>query len=383
MAPPAGGAAWDGTQAEAEVLLCGRMTLSRRAWLLAAGSVLGACSEPSVRELPAVSWEGENLRVATDVETPMCGGTAPYMDRLLGALGEQLGATPPGSPIYYLLDGDLDEYDTPCVPEAYGCSDSTAAYTHIAPFDHELVHLARSAIGFSYPLIEEGAAEYWGDDADVRGPLQGGVLDFDGEGALFPFPLYPRAGHFVAYLVNVHGDAAFEDLSLQTSFDTTLDEFRGVVRDVYGQELDELVTDYEASYPECPQREYRAAFGECTFAPARPLCDSDGPLVVRRRFSCGDEDVLGPRLGRQWTTIPIELESDGLLGFVFEANPATDVELTVRKCGGGCPPSMVGPLEPSETLRQAPFTAGSYVIEIEWPQGQELEVDLEFFGPCG
>lgn len=95
------------------MLLCGRMTLSRRAWLLAAGSVLGACSEPSVRELPAVSWEGENLRVATDVEIPMCGGTAPYMDRLLGALGEQLGATPPGSPIYYLLDGDLDEYDTP------------------------------------------------------------------------------------------------------------------------------------------------------------------------------------------------------------------------------------------------------------------------------
>lgn len=51
-----------------------------------------------------------------------CGGTAPYMDRVLGAMGEQLGAAPSGWPIDDLLEGDLGEYDTPCEPGAYvGC----------------------------------------------------------------------------------------------------------------------------------------------------------------------------------------------------------------------------------------------------------------------
>lgn len=113
--------------------------------------------------------------------------------------------------------------------------------------------------------------------------------------------------------------------------------------DVYGEELEGLVEDYEASYPECPQIDYRAAFAECTFTPARPLCGTDGALVVRRRFSCGDDDVLGPRLGRQWATIPVEVES--AFGFVFDATPATGVGLKLRRCGGGCPPVTEGPLD--------------------------------------
>lgn len=261
-------------------------------------------------------------------------------------------------------------------------SDGAAAYARIAPLDHEIVHLARAGIDFSYPLIEEGAAEYWGDDADIRGPLHGNVLDIAERGADFPFPLYPRAGHFVAYLVDVHGEAAFGELSVRTSFESSLETFREVVRDVYGQELEALVEDYEASYPECPQIEYRAGFGECAFTPARAICDENGSVVVRRRFSCGDDDVLGPRLGRQWATIPIEVDSPGF-GFVFDATPAAGVELKLRRCGGGCPPSTMGPFEPSETVRLALVEPGVYVFEIEWAEGGEIEVGLEVVGGCG
>lgn len=349
--------------------------------LAAIAVATAACSEPAARPLPAVSWEGEHLSVATDVETPLCGGTAPYMDRLLGALGEHFDAPLPDRPVYYLLDGDLTEYDTPCEPDAYGCSDGSDAYAHLVPFDHEIVHLARSGIGFSYPLIEEGAAEYWGDDADIRGPLQGDVLDIAEQGSEFPFPLYPRAGHFVAYLVGVHGEAAFQQLSLATSFESSLEAFRGAVRDVYGQELEALVEDYEASYPECPQIDYRAAFGECAFTAARPICEDGSPLVVQRRFSCGDADVLGPRLGRQWATIPIEVDSG--FSFVFDATPATGVELKLRRCGGGCPASTMGPFEPSETVRLALVDAGSWVFELEWPEGEEIDVELGIYGGCG
>lgn len=358
------------------------MRLVHAAWLSLVGVVASGCSEPAARELPPVSWEGEHLRVATDVETPMCGGTAPYMDRLLGALGEQLGAAPPGWPVYYLLEGDLGEYDTPCESGAYGCADGVAAYAPIAPLDHEIVHLARSAVGFSYPFIEEGAAEYWGDDADIRGPLQGDVLELAAQGNEIQFPFYPRAGHFVAYLVDTHGEESFRELSRQTDYGSSLEAFDGALVDVYGEGLGALAEDYEDSYPVCPQRQYRAAFGECVFTPARPICGPEGSLVVRRRFSCGDEDVLGPRFGRQWTTIPIEVPPSGI-AFVFDATPAEGVELTVRRCGGGCPTPWVGPLEPSETLRLPLFDEGLHVIDIEWPEGQEIEVDLEIFGTCG
>jgi hypothetical protein len=142
------------------------------------------------------------------------------------------------------------------------------------------------------------------------------------------------------------------------------------------------VEDYESSYPECPQIQYRAAFGECSFMPARSACDSDGGVVVRRRFSCGDEDVLGPRRGRLWTTIPIEVDSAGF-HFVFDASPAAGVELRLRRCGGGCPASTMGPFESSETVRLALVEAGVYVFEIEWAEGGEIEVGLEVYEDCG
>lgn len=359
-----------------------RMRLVRAAWLALVGVMAHGCSEPAARELPPISWEGEHLRLATDVETPICAGTAPYMDRLLGALGEQLGAAPPGWPVYYLLEGDLGDYDTPCEPGAYGCADEEAAYSPIAPLDHELVHLARSAIDFSYPFIEEGAAEYWGDDADIRGPLQGDVLELAAHGNEIQFPFYPKAGHFVAYLVDAYGEDSFLELSRRTSYESSLEAFDRALEDVYGEGLEELAQDYEANYPACPQRQYRAAFGECAVTPARPICESDGSLVVRRRFSCGDEDVLGPRFGRQWTTIPIEVPSSGI-GFMFKATPAEGVGLMVRQCGGACPVPWVGPVESSEVLRLPLFDEGLYVIKIEWPEGQELEVDLRVFGACG
>lgn len=351
---------------------------------MASLAVTACGGAPPARALPSISWEGEHLRVATDVEAPLCGGTAPYMDRLLGALGEQLGATRPSRPTYYLLDGELPEYDTPCEADAYGCSDGAAAYTRIAPMDHEIVHLARSAIDFSYPLIEEGAAEYWGDDAEIRGPLQGDVLDIASRGSEFPFALYPRAGHFVAYLIDAHGEAAFDELSRRTSFESSLGEFQDAVVGVYGEELEALVEDYEASYPECSQREYRAALGDCAFAPARPLCDEPGgTLRIQRHFACGDDDVLGPRLGRLWTTIPVELPIEGLVGLTFTASPAADVQLTLRRCGGGCGGASLGPLGPSEVLRFGIFETGVHVIEIEWPEGEAIDVAVELFGDCG
>jgi hypothetical protein len=306
------------------------------------------------------------------------------MDRLLGALREQLGAPAPGRPTYYLLEGELTEYDTPCPSEAYACADGSAAYTRIAPLDHEIVHLARSAVDFSHPLLEEGAAEYWGDDADIRGPVRGDVLDIATRGSEVQFPSYPRAGHFVAYLVETYGETAFFDVSARTRFDSTVEELSGALVEVYGMDLEMLVEDYEAIYPECPQVEYRAAIGECAFAAARPLCDAiQGPLVIRRRFSCGDEDVLGPRLGRLWTTIPVDVPEAGLYNLVFEASPAAGVELKVRRCDGGCGSTLLGPLAPSETVRLGIFEAGHSVIEMEWPEGEAIDVELEIFGGCG
>lgn len=360
------------------------MRPSRAVWLAASIAAAACGGDGPARALPVVSWEGEHLRVATDVEAPLCGGTAPYMDRLLGALGEQLGTPLSHRPIYYLLDGEIAEYDTPCEADAYGCSDGAAAYARIAPMDHEIVHLARSAIGFSYPLIEEGAAEYWGDDADIRGPLRGDVLDIASRGSEFPFELYPRAGHFVAYLIDDRGEEAFGELSMRTSFQSSLAEFREAVVGVYGEELEALVEDYEVSYPECLQNEYRAALGDCAFAPALPLCDESGAtLRIQRQFSCGDEDVLGPRFGRLWTTIPVEIPVGGIVGLRFTASSEIDVQLKLRRCGGGCGRASLGPFGPSETLRSQSFEAGRHVIEIEWAEGEEVDVEVELFGPCG
>jgi hypothetical protein len=356
------------------------MRLVALAGVSVAVTALGACAEPPALELPPVSWEGDHLRVATDAEFSLCGGTAPYMDRLLGRLGEQLGAPLSRRPVYYLLDGELTDYETPCDSESYGCSDGAAAYTQSAPLDHELVHLARSAIDFSYPLIEEGAAEYWGDDTEIRSPLQGDVLDIAARGKDLDFPVYPRAGHFVAYLVDAYGEAAFHDVSLRTTYSSTFNEFRDALVDVYGLGLEALVEDYEANYPECPQLQYRAAFGDCAFAPARRLCDGETALVVRRSFSCEDDDVIGPRFGRSWTMIPIEIDEAGPYSFVFSATPADDVTLTLRPCGGGCPPAGLGPFSPSETVRLAILEAGPHVIKIDWPAGDPIDVDLDFLG---
>lgn len=343
---------------------------------------LAACvgddPDPPGLPLPPVIWEGQYLNVASDLPTALCGGTAPHLDSLLGALRERWGTEVEEPSLYYALGGELTEYDTPCVAGQLGCVEGGVVYSGLVPLDHEIVHLAREPIHFSFPLIEEGAAEYWGDDAPLRPDLSGRISELVEEGNPLGFEHYTRAGHFVAYLVESSGEAALEALSSATTLESSPEEFRSAVDMVYGLSLQELEASYEANYPECPQSEYRAAFGECHASDALPICADGSGLLIQRRGSCAEGDVLGPRLDRIWTTIQIEVAVTGSYGLRFSATPGDDVVMSMRSCGGGCPMATFGADSSFPGWRLVELDAGVHVAKIEWAAGTAIDFELEF-----
>lgn len=124
--------------------------------------VVASCTPdpPDVMDPPEIEWEGQWLRFGRSPSlVPQCAGVAPYMDRYVGALVDLLEIEADVVVDFYYVD----ELSSPC--EALGCARDDAVYSIEAVQEHELVHAVRSYEGFSHLMLEEGAAELWGDDS--------------------------------------------------------------------------------------------------------------------------------------------------------------------------------------------------------------------------
>lgn len=369
---------------------------ARRSWGLSSCLcvlVEAACGDPQRIPLPEIEWEGEHLRAGGDLDD-VCGGNLPYMDALVGELQERLGT--PGEGVvdyYYFVDGDLplgghcrSDNDAPVA-----CTNEhQEVFSREMPMEHELVHAVHAEIGFSHRFLEEGLAEFLGDDGlgPGRGEPQGtpseaimAVHDED-----LPFGYYAIVGHFVSFLDDELGPAETIERIDAIDFDASVAEVEAGL----GMGIDGGFAALEDAYqarPKCPQAAYRDAGLMCNVAlPLFDHCSPDEDTIVEVGVDCTADDVLGPRQDEIWTYRTLDIVNGGK--YTITAQGGADYladGIEIKRCEGGCdsPPIAVEVFDEDEIFASPVYVdleSGRYLVRITRPVDDSATVRIRFGG---
>jgi hypothetical protein len=343
----------------------------------------GACVAGSETATPEIEWEGRWLRYgrAEGLELE-CRGVAPYMDDYLGALVDIFDVVPDGPVDFFYVD----TASTPC--EALGCVQGRAAFSLQPVQEHELVHLARASAGFSHLMLEEGAAEVWGDDSksfDFRYDTAGEVLATAelATGEDFPDSAYGVAGRFHAML---HEDApeATRMLLRSTSPGMSTESLSSAMEDATGLTLADWDERF-GEYPVCEHARFRDPTAACETVQTVQRCDAGEDADIEVHVGCEDEDALGPRDGEIWTYRAIEIENAGAYSFFVLPNPEMlEGRVEIKQCVGGCDSILLEQPVPSSLTPGMTFDAvpGRYLLRFTVPEGEAGWFSVRIAGQC-
>jgi hypothetical protein len=309
-----------------------RLRVATTVALLALASS-SACSDEPVP--PPIIWEGEHLRFGTDADDgAICAGTLPYLDGVVGHLGEVFGRPDARVDYYWLPDGPQPF----CPGHADGCGDEHGTFSKYVIHQHELVHAIRFPNGLYLPL-EEGLAEAYGDDWN-KFPLHGDIHDLlsNPSDGYIPGPGYGLAAHFVSYLEASHGLDSIIELDAATDYyETSFSQAQAAFEAVYGQSLDATIADYETEYPRCNTRVFRDKAFDCSRNVVAAPTEVDGKLDMTISMACDDPAVLGPRLGERWTTVALDVEVAGNYYIIARPEESGALELLhIARCDLSC-----------------------------------------------
>ena len=351
-------------------------------------SSLAACSpaneEEEVLPTPPIVWEGEWLRYGRSPSlAPQCAGVAPYMNDLIGALTAEFQIHREVTVDYYYVDAE----DNPC--GALGCAKDTAVYSRATLLEHEVVHGVRAHVDFSHLLLEEGAAEYWGDDSrefPFRTMTAGDVVETAGRTSHdgLESEAYGIAGRFYAFLE----ERTEPSVLLQLLASTVPEQFgpdtlsTELLR-ITGRDLDAWNAEFQAEYPVCDQFEFRDPTPVCDSVRQVERCDGGDFVPFTTRVACDDEETLGPRDGEIWKYLAVELPEDGRYGVFVSTQPEIDgASIRIEECRGGCGSTTTSFDVPTgitpATALDAP--AGRYLLRLAVPEGTEAEFEVLISG---
>ncbi|MBK8238797.1 MAG: hypothetical protein IPK74_24995 [Deltaproteobacteria bacterium] len=345
--------------------------------------------------MPDIEWEGEHLRAGGDLEG-VCEGNLSYMDALVGELQQRLGTPGVGLVDFYYLANGEDELSGHCRADdshlLVGCTNSRQEVFSVQiPMEHELVHGVHAEVGFSHRFLEEGLAEYLGDDGVLpgRGQPMGTVAEALAAATAHGLPLgdYARAGHFVAFLDNELGTNAAMERIDALGFGDSVEK----VEVELGRGVEGGFPALDAAYaaePACAQSSYRNAEPMCNVAtPLFEQCTSswDASADVEIDVDCADAAVLGPRDDEIWTYRTLEVPRAGTYTLLATAQ-ADQVAggLVLKRCAGGCEAAPIA----FSIQRDGDFLLpddvdlepGRYLVRLARPVDEPATIRLRFAG---
>lgn len=328
------------------------------------GPLLVGCDESWIDELPEPFWENEDFRVATAVDGPICSATLDFQAGFVDRLQEVFGQPRDGRRFtYYVLPEEFFE-DGIC-GEKRGCYSDRILVADVLLNLHELVHaIVDAAIGRSHPFLNEGIAEVFRDRHLGAFPVPFALslqeaLEEDPKHSPHAGDVYARSGHFMAYVLDVHGpDVAAEMLDLARPGDSSA-ALRAALGAATGLGFDELAADY-ASYPECTNRQYRWPIMECSFS---TTAWNGCAWEVHVPVDCGLEGALGPRDGEVWTVRVVDIPAEADYRLVTFGDPAERAYVEVGGCTVGCAPGKYLRIEQGTTV-EAHLSAGLHYVSL-------------------
>lgn len=344
---------------------------------VAAVGLTAACSDPGAAfEFPPtdIVYDGDLIRIRAAPGFEPCAGAGPSMEAMLSFLIEDTGLGGLDEPIdvYWLEEEDVQDICTVGY-EVVGCSLSTTeAVTTRIPEEHEVVHayLQRKGLAtFRYSFFEEGMATVYG--TETRAPAPRTELD---ESIVFDRRIrgehYPRAGHFVSFLIEEFGPQATAAFVVQSSF-TTPESLPEDFEAHFGESFERVIETYSGVPESCTGSGWQR-FSACEQQPVEWI----GPLTweVNVGGTCDSGSSLGTAGGAAMERFVYETSED----VVVELRGADIVELRpeveLLRCGGGCDEefSFTHDLEDGR-LFGLPLDAGQYLVTSTFEAGSVIE----------
>ena len=236
------------------------------------------------------------LRVPSGLE--VCGGTFSTMESEVIRIRELFGARAGTVDYTWMPRSHYGREEFPCVMGASGCAGGLLVFDRAIANTHELVHAARSGMPAAF---EEGLATLLTAPIAPETPLAPREQLFDALVGSWPEDgaLYPRAAHFVSFLIADEGIDTFGEFDRRVRYikgtrDATFAEWVGVFEDVYGATFEEMWTAY-ADYPDCPAVQFHRPLTACAALAERtpeatlvaPFLGEAGPdASFKRSFNC-------------------------------------------------------------------------------------------------
>ncbi|MDC0671861.1 hypothetical protein [Nannocystis radixulma] len=303
--------------------------------------VLACALACACRELPQVTHEGQHIRVAVDPGLELCAGSMAHMDEFVARLSAELGLEVPTGderPLAYWLERDGFVARTPCPERVVGCARDGVLFTNYMPYNHEFVHTVAHPLGRSLPFFNEGLAVAYGglgaeidaNETALLGPVEPLLRLPDGTDLGAVDGGYPRAGAFVAFLIETHGiDAylrALDDIGRGADVGDIDRAFLGA----FDASLASLVAEFDIASNRCAHPAYDAKLIECA---APELAWSDGRIAEHRPIACDQPDAVGPYGGNVvvvFRTVTIAEPGDYIVELFGDS---TANKLALRSCG--------------------------------------------------
>lgn len=252
--------------------------------------ILLSCDDESTRHVVEI---GDAAIVSTD--QPLCRGDIVEIEQAIMHAREILDVAPSDLIPIHIYDRYAD-VDASCPSGASGCYSEGEVHSLWQSVEHEIVHAVDAPLG-SVPLFwNEGIAEAISGRTSRGATDIASNLEITESGELD----YRSAGHFVRWLLEVHGAAELRRLARGESFS-----------EAYGLDLDVAIADYETdapwSYPH-----WNPCRGE-RIAPVSP-----GSWVSRIEIDC---DAASSTTRNSWgvgATRTIDIEEPGTYRLVLD-----------------------------------------------------------------
>ncbi len=320
------------------------------------------------------------------------------MDALIGELQHRLGTPGEGIVDFYYVAAQTD--GTPlrdyCESADSGgllacTNDRQEVFSRAIPHEHELVHAVDAEVGFSQTFLEEGLAEFLGDDGRMagRGEPTGSVADAIASVTRGNLPLgyYGVAGHFVSFLEGRLGTGELIERIDAVDFEASADDVEAALAMGVRGGFPALEQQYEAT-PKCARASYRDAESMCNVAaPLFDRCSPDEDTIVDVAIDRASEDVLGPREEEIWAYRTFEIVNSGVYRVLAVRGGAVYLPegLEIKPCGGGCdsPPISIEVFDEQELFASdtdVDLETGRYLMRVTRPVSDPASVRIQFRG---
>lgn len=347
------------------------MKAARTARVTLLVAALSGCEREPEVELPEVELHGEYVSMGIDGDAEPCGGTLPWMDGHVEALGALFGRSVDDVHVdYYWLT--TDSVTQLCGADAYACAPPGEVYSAGPLVEHELVHaVLESWVGQGERFFSEGLAVALGDYIFESYPVDGidRIPEMLGRDRSIDID-YPLAGAFVNELIEVHGASAMLAFYGATSRSDTGAKVATLFEDSFGVPIDAALDTFAS----------RA--GGCTMllpACSQPPLPWDGDAWSHDvEIACTD-DALGPDSGptaeggKPWRWVSFDIDAPGAYRLELDASAYPLFAHHCGPCGERHESVSFGVLGEAEPVELA---AGRYVIRLSGSSGYDRSFSL-------